>query len=244
MRVAASGGAPIAVTALDAARQETGHLNPWLLRDGRHFCYAELPRAGQFRLVGRFARCRPDAQPGARLVATLQGAVLAPGSGDEPDYVLFTRDGSLVAQAFDMKTLSLAGDATQIVERVASIRPLMRKRGPPTAVLSCVSHSESQAGARLPSSIERGASAEVFPASVMPRPSILDCRRMALVSRSLSPEISGLRPGWPSTGQADFGRTGLLATLDARWQAHHLRKVWIGWIAVAGRMARAYRRPR
>ena len=38
--------------------------------------------------------------------------------------MLFTRDGSLVAQAFDMKTLSLAGDATQIVERVASIRPL------------------------------------------------------------------------------------------------------------------------
>ena len=45
MRVAASGGAPIAVTALDAARQETGHLNPWLLRDGRHFstCGTRVP---------------------------------------------------------------------------------------------------------------------------------------------------------------------------------------------------------
>ena len=76
MRVAASGGAQIAVTALDAARQETGHLNPWLLQrrsslsvHGTHACRA-------IRLVGRFARCRPDAQPGARLVATLQGAVL------------------------------------------------------------------------------------------------------------------------------------------------------------------------
>ena len=88
----------------------------------------------------------PDAQPGARLVATLQGAVLAPGSGDEPDYVLFTRDGSLVAQAFDMRTLSLAGDATQIVERVASIRPLMRKRGPPTAVLSCIAFRRVKRG--------------------------------------------------------------------------------------------------
>lgn len=36
-----------------------------------------------------------------------------------------------------------------------------------------------------------GVSARVFPASTMPRPSILDCRRMALVSRSLSPDTSG-----------------------------------------------------
>ena len=125
MRVAASGGAPIAVTALDAARQETGHLNPWLLRDGRHFLHMRNSRVpGNTGLWVGSLDAAPDA-PGARLVATLQGAVLAPGSGDEPDYVLFTRDGSLVAQAFDMKTLSLAGDATQIVERVG-IGPLMQ----------------------------------------------------------------------------------------------------------------------
>jgi Tol biopolymer transport system component len=119
MRVAASGGTPLAVTVLDTARQETGHLNPWLLRDGRHFLYMRNSKVpGNSGLWVGSLDVAPNAQPNARLIATLQGAVLAPGSGDEPDYVLFTRDGSLVAQAFDMKTLSLVGDATQIIERV------------------------------------------------------------------------------------------------------------------------------
>ena len=119
MRVPASGGTPVAITALDAARQEIGHLNPWLLRDGRHFIYMRSSRiAGNSGLWVGSLDAAPDAQPRDRFVATSQGAVLAPGSGSEPDYVLFTRDGSLVAQAFDMNTLTLVGEATQIAERV------------------------------------------------------------------------------------------------------------------------------
>jgi eukaryotic-like serine/threonine-protein kinase len=119
MRVPASGGAAVAVTTLDAERQETGHLNPWLLRDGRHFLYMRNSRVpGNSGLWVGSLDVAPDAQPKARLLAALQGAILAPGTGDEPDYVLFTRDGSLVAQVFDMKTLSLVGDVTQIAERV------------------------------------------------------------------------------------------------------------------------------
>jgi serine/threonine protein kinase len=119
MRVPASGGTPVAITALDAARQEVGHLDPWLLRDGRHFIYlrsSRIPRNSGL-WVGSLDAA-PDAQPRDRLVATPQGAVLAPGSGSQPDYVLFTRDGSLVAQAFDMNTLTLVGEATQIAEQV------------------------------------------------------------------------------------------------------------------------------
>jgi Tol biopolymer transport system component len=134
MRVAASGGAPVAATTLDAARQETGHLNPWILRDGRHFLYMRNSRVpGNAGVWVGSLDAALDAQPGARLLATLQGAVIAPGSGNEPDYVLFTRDGSLVAQAFDMKTLSLVGDVTQIVERVGI--------GPVTYVQAWVSNS-------------------------------------------------------------------------------------------------------
>jgi Tol biopolymer transport system component len=134
MRVPASGGTAVAVTTLDTTRQETGHLNPWLLRDGRHFIYMRNSRVpGNSGLWVGTLDAAPDAPPGARLIATQQGAVLAPGTGAEPDYVLFARDGSLVAQAFDINTLSLVGEATQIVERVGI--------GPATYAQAWVSNS-------------------------------------------------------------------------------------------------------
>jgi eukaryotic-like serine/threonine-protein kinase len=119
MRVSASGGTPLPLTTLDASCQEVGHLNPWMLRDGRHFIYMRSSRvAANSGLWLGSLDAAPDAQPSERLVTTVQGAVVAPGFGSTPDYVLFTRDGSLVAQTFDSSTLTLTGDATQIVERV------------------------------------------------------------------------------------------------------------------------------
>lgn len=42
-RVAAAGGIPTAVTALDKSLGEGTHRNPWFLPDGRHFFYTALP---------------------------------------------------------------------------------------------------------------------------------------------------------------------------------------------------------
>jgi eukaryotic-like serine/threonine-protein kinase len=42
MRVAASGGPPSAVAALDPSRGEVGHEFPWFLPDGKHFLYLRL----------------------------------------------------------------------------------------------------------------------------------------------------------------------------------------------------------
>ena len=104
MRVSASGGTATPLTTLVASRQETGHLNPWLLRDGRHFVYTRNSKiAGNSGLWLGAVDAALDSQPGTRLLATSQGAIVAPGSDSTPDYVLFTRDGSLVAQAFDLK---------------------------------------------------------------------------------------------------------------------------------------------
>jgi len=125
MRVPASSGTATPLTTLDASRQEVGHLNPWLLRDGRHFIYTRTSKvASNAGLWVGSLDAAPDRQSAARLMVTSQGAIIAPGSDTTPDYVLFARDGSLVAQAFDMNTLTLVGDATQIVEQVAA--------GPPT----------------------------------------------------------------------------------------------------------------
>ena len=44
MKVPASGGTPVAVTELDAARDETGHTSPVMLPDGRRFLYFRASR--------------------------------------------------------------------------------------------------------------------------------------------------------------------------------------------------------
>ncbi|HEU4939404.1 MAG TPA: protein kinase [Vicinamibacterales bacterium] len=136
MRVSASGSTPAPLTALDASRQETGHIGPWMLRDGRHFVYLRNSRvaANSGLWVGSLDAA-PDAQPAARLLATPQGAVVAPGSGSTTDYLLFAREGSLVAQAFDISTFRLIGNASQIAERIAI--------GPPTYAQVSVSDNDT-----------------------------------------------------------------------------------------------------
>ena len=62
-RVAQSGGEPVAITALDAARQDDSHRHPRFLPDGRHFLYLAPKRGGQRarrqRGPGGVARRRP-----------------------------------------------------------------------------------------------------------------------------------------------------------------------------------------
>ncbi len=45
---------------------------------------------------------------------------MSPPSEDHPGYLLFLRDGALLAQSFDARTLTLAGDPMTIAEGVAS----------------------------------------------------------------------------------------------------------------------------
>ena len=41
-RVAAAGGTPASVTVLDQAREESGHVAPLFLPDGRHFVFGTI----------------------------------------------------------------------------------------------------------------------------------------------------------------------------------------------------------
>jgi Tol biopolymer transport system component len=133
-RVPATGGKPVAITALDASRDEVGHVNPWLLRDGRHFLYLRASRnAADSALSLGSLDAAPGAQSDRRLLATAQGVVYVPGSGNTPDYVLFVRNGSLLAQVFDPDALSLVGEAMPVAERVGV--------GPPTYAQAWASES-------------------------------------------------------------------------------------------------------
>ena len=101
MQVPASGGEPRPATTLDTARGETAHRFPDFLPDGKRFLYVALPgKANQLETrVGTL-----DARPGPVVVTSSNGAVYA-----EPGYLLFTRQGSVVAQRFDARSLKVSG---------------------------------------------------------------------------------------------------------------------------------------
>ena len=98
--VSADGGEPRVVTTL--GKGETAHRFPRFLPDGRHFLYAVLPgRRGQFEIcVGS----TDDAK-------TRQKLFEADGvpTWVEPGWLLFARNGRLLAQRFDANSRRLGG---------------------------------------------------------------------------------------------------------------------------------------
>ena len=105
-RVPASGGDPEPVTTLDSTRGETAHRFPQFLPDGRHFLFTALPsRAGKFDIfIGSLD------SPKRRLLMTAgTGLTWAP-----PGHLLYARDGKLIAQRFDPRSMRLRGDPVSL----------------------------------------------------------------------------------------------------------------------------------
>jgi Tol biopolymer transport system component len=115
-RVLAAGGQPTPITVLDQTKQETEHLGPSFLPDGRRFLYfaSSSQQAESAVYVGSL-----DSPERIRLFASEARAVYA-----APGYLLFNRGDTVFAQAFDADTLTLRGEEI----RVASGVPL-RVRG-------------------------------------------------------------------------------------------------------------------
>ena len=113
-RVSASGGTPTQVTTLDPASGDIQHWYPFFLPDGKHFLYFVVgsktggitdPRAVY---VGSL-----DAQEPPRLV--MQGGSNAKYA---QGHVIFLRDNTLAAQAFDAERLELRGEPFPVAEQV------------------------------------------------------------------------------------------------------------------------------
>jgi serine/threonine protein kinase len=107
-RVSSAGGAAEAATKLSP--QQSGHRFPSFLPDGRHFLYFVV---GTAESAGVFIGSL-DSADGQRLLAADSPAVYAP-----PGYVMFVRQGILLAQAFDDKKLLLRGEPVPLAEQVA-----------------------------------------------------------------------------------------------------------------------------
>ena len=105
-RVAASGGTPTPVTALDSAKKEFSHRFPAFLPDGKHFLYAALPGRG-----GKFDISVGGLDDGSRVAI---GAMDSTPVYVEPGWLLTSRQGVLAAQAFDLESLKVTGDPIQL----------------------------------------------------------------------------------------------------------------------------------
>ena len=108
-RVTTAGGTPVQLTQVDASRNEIEHIWPYFLPDGRHFIY--LARNAQPEnseiYVGSL-----DSKDTKSLLHIHSSTIYAP-----PGYLLFVRENTLMAQAFDADTLDLKGDAFPVAEQ-------------------------------------------------------------------------------------------------------------------------------
>jgi hypothetical protein len=119
MKVPVSGGAPVAVTDLDAAREETGHTSPVMLPDGRRFLYFRASRNPERNGVFVGSLSAAPAAQSTRQVSPLRTPAMMSRSPDGDVHLLFVRDGTLMAQVLDTSSITLSGAPFAIAERVA-----------------------------------------------------------------------------------------------------------------------------
>jgi hypothetical protein len=112
-RVPAAGGTPVQLTNVDASRNEIEHIWPYFLPDGRHFIY--LVRNAQPENSSIYVGSL-DSKDTKSLLQVHSSTVYAP-----PGYLLFVRENTLMAQAFDADTLELKGDAFPVAEQASLI---------------------------------------------------------------------------------------------------------------------------
>ncbi|MBI3400293.1 MAG: PD40 domain-containing protein [Acidobacteria bacterium] len=114
-RVPAAGGTPEPITTLNADRRENSHRWPHFLPDGRHFLFTARSDVKENNLIYVGSLDSKDFRP---LRAAQSNAVYV-----SPGYLLFAQEGTLMAQRFDLRALSLAGDPFPVAEHVSHTTP-------------------------------------------------------------------------------------------------------------------------
>lgn len=148
-RVSASGGVPVDVTVLNAARGETFHALPSFLSDGKHFVYL---RQGSDDVSGIYAGsldAKPSEQSQERILPTRLAAPFVAG------YLFFMRENTLMAQPFDQRALKLAGEPVPVVEQVGITNSIGIFSVSPAGVLAYRTGATASAGIFQPTWYDR-----------------------------------------------------------------------------------------
>ena len=116
-RVSESGGASSPVTTLDSSRSEIDHYWPQFLPDGNHFLFFAYGSGTQTGggISGVYLASL-DSKERKLLLNSATNAVYVP-----PGYLLYTRQGTLMAQSFDAARLQLSGEAVPIAQGIQTI---------------------------------------------------------------------------------------------------------------------------
>jgi hypothetical protein len=115
LRVSANGGTPAPTSVLDKTTGETSHRWPQFLPDDRHFLY-----------TAAFGTCCPAVKTASIRVGAIDSPETVTLFQAESSvsyaagYLLFARDGTLMAQRFDPVNRSVAGDAFPVADRVGA----------------------------------------------------------------------------------------------------------------------------
>ena len=117
MQVPAAGGVPALLTTTEG-RNEV-HTFPSFLQDGRHFLYLRAPENPGIYLGSLDAK--PEQQSSRRILSTPLMAVYAASADPGMGHLLFLREGTLLAQAFDERSLQSEGDPIPVAEGVGSL---------------------------------------------------------------------------------------------------------------------------
>ena len=112
LRVAATGGVPVAVTRVEGEGRT--HRLPWFLPDGKHLLFLDGTQTSD---VDQNTSIQVlDLATGK---STLVAKERSEGRFVEPGYLVFLREGNLLAQPFDRSSLKTTGPAFPVAEGVA-----------------------------------------------------------------------------------------------------------------------------
>jgi Tol biopolymer transport system component len=121
VRISATGGEVTQVTTFDKSRQELLHRDPTFLPDGRHFLYSIM--SGQKETRGVYLGSL-DATVKRRLlddVTVIKYVAAVPGDTvSGAGWLVFVRDGALLAQPFDTGRLEFSGEPFSLSDKVGS----------------------------------------------------------------------------------------------------------------------------
>jgi serine/threonine protein kinase/Tol biopolymer transport system component len=118
-RVPASGGTPAELTTMLPG--ETIHTFPVFLPDGHHFLYYR--GSGSPDVQGIYTSsldAKPKDPPSKRILTTRYAFSFVPAEDSDVGTILFFRDNTVMAQAFDSRRLEPVGDPVAVAEHVAS----------------------------------------------------------------------------------------------------------------------------
>jgi len=121
-RVSAAGGAATKLTAIDQARQETGHAAPVFLPDGKHFIYQR--QSGSVENGGLYVGSlddSPEKQPTKAILPTPANGFFVPAQNGRPSLLVFKRENALMAQPFNPETFELSGDPMPVANPVGAM---------------------------------------------------------------------------------------------------------------------------